>query len=306
MTDQIEQLKRLIEHRNGLYVENVRNDDDVLISEGDKKCLERKLASLQSRDSELVNSTVNAQILGQRTYDDETKIEYVLHLQQSIKQRRNFYIEESIQHRQATFHRSELVDDVELKAQYHEEEVPPNREWMRSVEESEERWSYDRREAVRYAERWWNDYNPAYRRFEDNCTNFISQCLRAGGAPMIGHPNRSNGWWYRNNNWSYSWSVAHSMRWHLSGAKSGVRGKEMSSASELSPGDVICYDFNGNGRWQHTTIVVAKDENGEPLVNAQTTNSRMRYWKYEDSTAWTPNIKYKYFKITDSEKRSGA
>ena len=38
---------------------------------------------------------------------------------------------------------------------------------------------------------------------------------------------------------------------------------------------------------------------GMPLVNAHTYNSRMRYWAYEDSSAYTPNIKYKFFTIVD-------
>ncbi len=53
-------------------------------------------------------------------------------------------------------------------------------------------------------------------------------------------------------------------------------------------------------RFDHTTIVVAKDADGMPLVNAHTDNSRHRYWSYEDSTAWTPNIKYKFFHLTES------
>ncbi len=60
---------------------------------------------------------------------------------------------------------------------------------------------------------------------------------------------------------------------------------------------VICYDFEGDNRWDHNTIVVAKDANGMPLVNAHTNNSRLRYWTYEDSAAWTPNIQYKFFQI---------
>ena len=31
--------------------------------------------------------------------------------------------------------------------------------------------------------------------FTVDCTNFVSQALRAGGAPMSGYPNRNKGWW---------------------------------------------------------------------------------------------------------------
>ena len=48
-----------------------------------------------------------------------------------------------------------------------------------------------------------------------------------------------------------------------------------------------------------TAIVVAKDGHAMPLVNANTYNSRMRYWAYEDSTAYTPKIKYDFFHIVD-------
>lgn len=87
------------------------------------------------------------------------------------------------------------------------------------------------------------------------------------------------------------------MRWYLSGSTSGLKGTVMESARDLIPGDIICYDFEGDGNWNHNTIVVAKDANGMPLVNAHTDNSRNRYWSYEDSTAWTPDIQYKFFRI---------
>ena len=64
--------------------------------------------------------------------------------------------------------------------------------------------SYNRQAAVDYADRWWNSANPAYPYFEVDCTNFISQCLRAGGAPMRGYPNRSNGWWLQGGTCSYT------------------------------------------------------------------------------------------------------
>ena len=78
----------------------------------------------------------------------------------------------------------------------------------------------------------------------------------------------------------------------------GLRGKEVQDPRELILGDVICYDF-GDGRINHFTIVTGKDAFGMPLVNAHTTNSRLRYWAYEDSSAYTKNIKYKFFTIVD-------
>ena len=103
----------------------------------------------------------------------------------------------------------------------------------------------------------------------------------------------------RKNDWSYTWTVANAFRWYLGGSKTGIQAVEKKSPEQLSPGDVICYDFQGDGRFDHTTIVVAKDKQGMPLVNAHTSNSRMRYWSYEDSTAYTPNIQYKFFHIID-------
>ena len=31
----------------------------------------------------------------------------------------------------------------------------------------------------------------------------------------------------------------------------------------------------------------------------------MRFWSYEDSTAYTPNIKYKFFTIVDDDSSTG-
>lgn len=114
---------------------------------------------------------------------------------------------------------------------------------------------------------------------------------------MRGEPVREEGWWYTDGNWSFSWSVSHSLRWYLSGSKQGLTANEVESAKELMPGDIICYDFTGDGKWDHTTIVVAKDKEDMPLVNAHTDNSKNRYWTYEDSPAWTKQTKYTFFRI---------
>lgn len=156
---------------------------------------------------------------------------------------------------------------------------------------------YDRIKAVQYAERWWNSYSPNYPHFAVDCTNFVSQCLYAGGAPMNGAPIREKGWWCQANNWSFSWSVAHALYWYLKTSTMGLVAKEVEHVKALYVGDVICYDFEGDGTWNHNTIIVAKDDAGEPLVNAHTDNSWHRYWTYTDSAAWTPQTRYAFFHI---------
>ncbi|WP_227872231.1 amidase domain-containing protein [Paenibacillus albus] len=164
---------------------------------------------------------------------------------------------------------------------------------------------YRRDLVAAYADRWWNEPNPAYENFEVNCTNYVSQCVFAGGAPMDYTGRRDTGWWYRGysggrENWSYSWAVANALKNYLSAShKSGLRATIVDSADQLALGDVIIYDWSGDNRYQHSTVVTAFDAAGMPLVNANTVPSRHRYWDYQDSYAWTENTKYRFFHIAD-------
>lgn len=259
---------------------------------------ERKKNLCKKRDLTIVRIQGEGHIYQELRYLNSRQVNYELHLKMLMKQGDKFYEEEQYIPYQFQLKNNAIREHNEIKV-FKTEDVPlnekPDHPYIQKEEET--RFSYDRLAAVKYANRWWNSYNPAYRKFDVDCTNYVSQCMFAGGAPMRGAPNRSQGWWYNTSNWSYSWAVAHSLRWYLSGSTTGLKGKEMKTAAELIPGDVICYDFEGDDRWNHNTIVVAKDANGEPLVNAHTSNSRNRYWSYEDSTAWTPNIAYKFFRI---------
>lgn len=260
--------------------------------------IEKKKESLAKRKGEIVKARATGKVINKLDKLQSGKVFYEAHFQYLINHKGKLYIEEEVEERVAEFYKDVLVMDEELFYDDKKELAP-----IEILDEREERspFIYDRLQAVKYAERWWNDYNPAYKKFDVDCTNYISQCLRAGNAPMTGYPNRSKGWWTRNNNWSYSWTVANAMRLYLPNAKNGLRAKEVSTPEELKLGDVICYDFQGDGRFDHTTIVTAKDADGMPLVNAHTANSRMRYWAYEDSTAYTPNIKYKFLHILDDQ-----
>ncbi|PQD94269.1 hypothetical protein CYL18_15485 [Pradoshia eiseniae] len=251
--------------------------------------LMKKKKSLKQRGGHLVK------VMGRGNIEKMTEREaiYTIHWSFAIKHGDQFYIEEEVERRRADFSSGELIGDIELI-------VPSDgeldRNWM--VSDTMRSWPafrYDRLKAVQYAERWWNEFNPSYPKFNDDCTNFISQCLHAGGVPMWGQPERTRGWWIDGkSNWSYSWTVAHAFMLMLKGAGWTV---EVESPSELVMGDIICYDFEGDGRFNHNTIVTGMDGYGNPLVNAHTTNSRMRFWNYEDSTAYTPNIQYKFFHI---------
>ncbi|WP_042356606.1 amidase domain-containing protein [Bacillus rubiinfantis] len=259
---------------------------------------EKKLQSLEKRSAEIVKVKAAGNIIETSNDNKFQHVKYLAHYQYLIKQKGQLYIEEEAEERIAKLFKSELISDTA---------VPPpllstNDEEVSLVADNlEERSSfqYNRLKAVQYAERWWNTYNPAYQKFENNCTNYISQCLRAGGSPMRGQPNRGVGWWYQHTNWSYSWAVAHALKNYLSTSKTGLRAKQVSSPDQLMLGDIICYDFEGDGRFNHNTIVTGKDAFGMPLVNANTYNSRMRYWAYEDSSAYTPNIQYRFFTIID-------
>ncbi|OXM14026.1 amidase domain-containing protein [Paenibacillus herberti] len=164
---------------------------------------------------------------------------------------------------------------------------------------------YQRELVAAYADQWWQEPNPAYEEFEVNCTNYVSQCVFAGEAPMNYTGKRESGWWYKGRSggqeqWSYSWAVSNALHLYLSFPRStGMRAITVDSAAELNLGDVITYDWNGDGRFQHTTVVTAFDGDGMPLVNANTVPSRHRYWDYRDSYAWTDNTRYRFYHFSD-------
>ncbi|WP_203364098.1 amidase domain-containing protein [Bacillus sp. REN10] len=269
---------------------------DDRISCKDEKIV-RKKQLLQARHCQLLKVKASGKVL----FEDQDEIQYKVHLKYLMKQNDYVYIEEEVEHRVAVKDKKEVIDDREKPFL---SEVIPIEQLVVDGRYEEERgasFQYDRIQAVQYAERWWNSYNPAYPKFSVDCTNYISQCLRAGGAPMRGHPHQGKGWWIGGKSWSYSWSVAHALRWFLPSSTIGLRATEVSSPDQLQPGDVICIDFQGDGRFDHTVFVIAQDREGMPLVNAHTANSRMRYWSYEDSTAYTENIQYKFMKILDDQ-----
>jgi hypothetical protein len=286
------QLQEIFESRVNHYVSNSREKGSIYPK------AERKRETLAKRNAEIVKVKAAGKMIEEVAEGDFQNAKYLVHYQYLIKQKGNLYIEEEVETRVGRFYRGELVFDDELNP-FEATHRQPMSAANVSLEEDGERLSfqYNRLKAVQYAETWWNSYNPAYKKFEVDCTSFVSQCLHEGGAPMSGYPNRGKGWWIRGNNYSYSWAVANSLRLYLANPNNALMSQEVSSPDQLLLGDVICYDFQGDGRFDHNTFVTGRDAYGMPLVNAHTYNSRQRYWAYEDSSAYTPNIKYKFFTI---------
>ena len=50
---------------------------------------------------------------------------------------------------------------------------------------------------------------------------------------MRGIPNRTKGWWYQENNWSYSWTTAHALQLYLNNSTQGLKARRVSSVEEL-------------------------------------------------------------------------
>ena len=281
-------IKKLVEERM-----NKLKDDTSTSKTNIMESLLKKQEGIRMRDGEIVKVMANGHVKKIVERADTVDAIYEIHWKLVNKQGSQFYMEEEVEIRKASFKGTRLLIDQELnvRPQLLEENILDNLD----LTSPRATIAYNRLRAVQYAERWWNSFNPNYPQFTDDCTNFISQCLSAGGIPMWGKPNRSKGWWIEGkSNWSFSWTVAQAFMLML---KAASWTKEVKNPSQLMLGDIICYDFEGDGRFNHNTIVTGKDEYGYPLVNAHTTNSRMRYWNYEDSTAYTPNIQYKFFHI---------
>lgn len=136
---------------------------------------------------------------------------------------------------------------------------------------------YDRIKAVEYAKKWAYSRNPAYYDFQNiggDCTNFASQVIYAGCGVMNYTP--EFGWYYISvNNRTPSWTGVNQLyNFLINNDSVGPRG-EIIPLYEVEMGDIIQLDFDGNGQFDHTPVVVERGD-GTPdtvLVAAHTNNA---------------------------------
>ncbi|MDP4117786.1 MAG: amidase domain-containing protein [Bacillota bacterium] len=139
---------------------------------------------------------------------------------------------------------------------------------------------YDRIAAVEYARKWAFSRNPDYIDFHGlggDCTNFVSQCLYAGGGVMNFTP--IFGWYYISSyNRTASWTgVEYFYNFMVNNEGAGPYATETDQYG-MEIGDVIQLEGEGLDIFTHTLLVTRVVETPEIhiLVSAHTNDAFMR------------------------------
>ncbi len=177
---------------------------------------------------------------------------------------------------------------------------------------------YDRDEVYNWAHSHWNNYSKEYLNFGDekwkggDCTNFVSQCLRAGGA--VNDRSGDFQWYYdkkgtlatSHDTYSWTWSTARGLnnillgnyKNHEFGPKAsqkvigGDDQYDTSIGEYVLPGDLIQYHWKNKSAITHAAVIVGMIYNSaksryEPVIAEHTEDS----W----FTPWTNNAYKTYF-----------
>lgn len=136
--------------------------------------------------------------------------------------------------------------------------------------------AYNYQAMANYALKHVFSYNTAYRRYSDvggDCTNFISQALRAGGwAHVSGWYRDYRHWWYNSLNETWSWINVNS--W-ASFARHSGRTSHLGNVWSLGLADILQMDFTSNGSKDHSMIVTLRTST-MPYLSYHTTDTKNR------------------------------
>ena len=141
---------------------------------------------------------------------------------------------------------------------------------------SRERVTYDRSAAAAYADQWALGNNPRYWSSPDNdCANFVSQCLAAGGLRPLRVP---GGEWYANGTDfpTLAWVNCIAQKRALSAGAAASTSTIVKSTTTQprgwAAGDIVYLGnaVEGKAEWQHVIICVGKN-NGAWVYDSHTT-----------------------------------
>ncbi|WP_338933089.1 amidase domain-containing protein [Streptomyces netropsis] len=153
--------------------------------------------------------------------------------------------------------------------------TPASTSWTtRTVRKTSGTSGYNYAAMAAYAEKYWKNYNPAYRKFNDaggDCTNFISQALKAGGwKDDSGTYSDYRNWWYNSSNQTTSWVGANEWAWFTLSAK---RATNLSNVYQMDVGDILQMDFERDGSKDHSMMTTYRSRSGVPYLTYHSTNT---------------------------------
>ncbi|MFI2499987.1 amidase domain-containing protein [Streptomyces sp. NPDC018693] len=138
---------------------------------------------------------------------------------------------------------------------------------------------YDYRAMATYAEKYWSNYNTEYPDFNGagaggDCTNFVSQALKAGGWKHVpGYVYDYTRWFGNASIQSHSFVGVNEWSWFAQNSK---RTTSLANVYQMDVGDVLQVDFDKDGSKDHTMIVTYRSPQGVPYLTYHSTNTYRR------------------------------
>ncbi|MDX3689426.1 amidase domain-containing protein [Streptomyces europaeiscabiei] len=128
--------------------------------------------------------------------------------------------------------------------------------------------AYNYNAMATYTERYWKNYNSAYRKYNSaggDCTNYLSQGLLAGGWKQISTvtPEEYDTWYYASNGTADAWIGVNEWSWFTQTAK---RTTALANVYQMDIGDVLQVDFNRDGDKDHSMMTTYRSSSGVPYL----------------------------------------
>lgn len=167
--------------------------------------------------------------------------------------------------------------------------------------------AYSRTNAVNYANTYVLNHNTNHKYFTlgGNCTNFVSQCMYAGGVKMDSTWNFTQGVVSTYNTYTRAWTVADELnnyvkinlggerlvsKWRRTGRSSDGSYSYVNNSNNLTNSgiEIVFYDWQGDGMIDHSSIVVGTGNSADgskynnsaygDLVDQNSTDRKQTLW----------------------------
>ncbi len=152
--------------------------------------------------------------------------------------------------------------------------------------------AYSGTAAASYARTWGASTNKPYGRFSNDCTNFVSQAMLAGGWKMktgkgyCADRKSNNVWWFKKDGCDRQWPISNTHASHTWGGaenfywftKTSGRGTSAGRVSDLGVGDVLQADWDSDGNISHTMIVTKSTTKNTYLTYHTSDHTDEPFW----------------------------